>query len=374
MTTHELDAAELAEVVPGDVADYLAAHGWRLAESVGSASTWRRSVDDHEVELLLPERRELRDYPVRIAELVTSVAAIERRSRDDVLHALRFPLIDVQYGRTQPETPPGSTTLRDGYHAIRGVRDLFLAAASTAFLRYRQPVLPRTKPPEAMAFLERARLGQTGKGSYVISVETPVIDPTGDSPGTRDVLLHLYGAVRSARDAASESLNGAGPVAFERQVSEGVSANLCGALADIGGLQRNDFTLSFTWAARLPPPTPTPDLEFGEPVIRSLKEGGRHLETVIWAHDASITGRVVELRRQRRRDIGSVIVEGSLQIGQSQERRRLAVQLAAYHYEQAVQAHRDEHFISVSGILRTVGREPRLTEIRSFELLQRPDR
>ncbi|MGH3927890.1 MAG: hypothetical protein ACRDTT_34350, partial [Pseudonocardiaceae bacterium] len=306
-----ITAGAMAEIDPAGIVAYLQASGWRETGSYGRAAVWTRLVDGAEAEVLVPVSAELRDYLTRLAELVGTLSTVEHRPAAEVLQDLRSSRLDVQYIRMMPDGPSGSTPLYEGYLAIKGVHDLFLAAATSAVSLERPTVLPSQKPPHARGFVDQVRLGQTSRGSYVLRVETPLPLELVEPPvSSREVLLHLYQATSAAHDAAVRSSENGDPAPFIERVGEGVSANLCEALADIGGQRRNSFEIRFSWAPASPVQLETPVVRFDRPVIGALKAGAKFLRKLPVTETATVTGRVVDLHRTPMDRLGRVQVEG----------------------------------------------------------------
>lgn len=279
-----LDRDELADLPPEDVAAYLAAHGWQRDASQGPSEIWSLTAAGAEFDVHLPNNAELRDYPARVAEVLAALAEVETRPREEILRDLQNPRIDVQHIRLLPDAPSGTIPLHGGFLAIRGVHDLYLAAATSAVLRTTPPVLPAQRPAEAWRFVRTVRLGQTGAGSYVLRVETPL------EGSSRDVLAHLYRAIRTAHSTA-----GVGTVFdFARHTGAGVTANLCKALADIGGTHRNPFEFSFTWAPAVPFEADTPALRFDGRRIARLRDASDHLRTLPASEEGGVRQRGTE--------------------------------------------------------------------------------
>lgn len=354
--------AEFAAVPPGDVATYLTGRGWRRDGSEGLSEIW--SLD--ELDVLLPENSLLRDYPVRLAELVSTLADVEGRPREEVLRDLRSPRVDVQHIRLLPDSPSGTTPLHEGFVAIRGVHDLFLAAATSAILRSPTPVLPNQKPSGAWSFMRGVRLGQTGVGSYVLRVETPIVDSisAGDSllsdpVSSREVLTRLHRGVQAAHSAANANQVSA----FERYTQTGVSANFCKALADIGGVRRSPFEISFAWAPAEPRHDPMPALHFDRRMISRLKEASEHLRTLLVADNAQVVGRVVELRRASPNALGAAVIEGTVHVGNQRSRDKIIARLRVNDYETAMQLHRTGESLVVRGRLVRSGSHLELTDV-----------
>lgn len=365
-----IEVEDLTGVTPSNAMLYLRATGWSDTESRGSTALWTRRVGDSSVRVLLPLSNELLDFAARMYELLSTVATVEQRTREEVLYDLRFPLLDVQHIRTTGPTPSGTTGLRDGYLAIKGVHDLFLSAATSASLDEPVLVLQGTKPDAAKEFLNTVRLGPTGRGSFVLKVETP-LDSSGGSR-FRETLRYLYRAVSSAHLAATESIRADSLTVFEDQIASGVTANLCSALADIGGPNKRAFDMSFAWAKVMPVQEPTPALRFSGQQIDVLRNADRYLRKLVTTSEAVVRGTVTNLKRKAAGRVGGrVIIEGTLRInGQVQEQQKVSAQLSYEHYEMALEAHRDNLPLVVTGRLRQTSGTPEIVTVTQVAVAQ----
>ncbi|MGH3997895.1 MAG: hypothetical protein ACRDTJ_10585 [Pseudonocardiaceae bacterium] len=359
----------MAGIDPAGIVAYLRASGWREAGSYGRAAVWTRLVNGAEAEVLVPVSGELRDYPTRLAELVGTLSTVEQRPASEVLQDLRSSWLDVQYIRMMPDGPSGSTPLHEGYLAIKGVHDLFLAAATSAVSPERPAVLPSKKPPQAHGFLDQVRLGQTGRGSYVLRVETPLPSPGITPPvSSREVLLHLYQMTSSAHAAARDT-NETDFAAFAERVGEGVSANLCQALVDIGGQRQNAFEMRFAWAPAAPLDLVTPTMRFDRPLIKMLRAGARYLRQLPVTETATVVGRVVELHRTPTDRLGKVQVEGTVEATGQRYEDRVTMWLTLRDYDLALSAHRAQHPLRVVGELRHTGRQFEISRVSRVEII-----
>jgi hypothetical protein len=364
-------ADDLNTIRPEVIAAYLLNAGWRENGAFGKAVIWSQG----ETDVLIPVSAELRDYPLRVAELVGTVAAAEQRSREQVLRDLRSPRLDVQYIRTMPEGPSGTTPLRDGFKAVKGVQELFLAAATSLVLETPIAALPAKKPQLAWNFLDDVRLGLPGEGSYVFRVETPLDSrPRSDEPlDPRTVLLRLREAAQAAHLAARQSARERDLGVFEEYVGSGVTANLCEALTDIGGRNRNPFEIRFAWAPAVPPPEGEFNIAFDSNVINQLHVAGKHLRELPSADHATVTGQIRELRQELPNQFGRALIEGVLQVGQEvQVDQRVWVYLSAMDYRLAIQAHDHSAAVIAAGRLRTSGRRPEITAVSEWYLADTP--
>ncbi|QIZ33714.1 hypothetical protein [Saccharopolyspora sp. ASAGF58] len=356
---------------PEDIATYLRASGWYEADHYNQATIWTHGPAGNETDVLAPPNNTFRDYPRRMIELLATVADVEQREPADVLQDLLSVQVDVQYIRTMPDSPSGTTPLHHGYQAVKGVHDLFLSAAASAHLPEPMAVLPSQKPPEAWDFIGGVRLGQTAPGSYIFRVETPLTgagSPAG-SPSRR-VLDHLHLAMNSAHRAAADTDLPDGSRPFAEHIASGVSANLCEALSSIGALGNSAFEIKFAWAATLPMERPTPDLHFDTESISRIKKAGQYLRDLPAHREAQIEGRVVELRSYRPDKQGVVVIAGVLTTPQGRSTERVLVVLPNRYYELAHESHPGRKRVRAVGLVKTSGRQPELSAVTEFEVLE----
>ncbi|WP_130348018.1 hypothetical protein [Herbihabitans rhizosphaerae] len=368
--TMGLSAGDLAGVELAGIVAYLRATGWREADSFARTVVWARAVSEDDTEVLVPDSRQLRGYESSVAELLATLSAVERRPRTEVLRDITSTNLDVQYIRTTPDGPSGTIPLHEGYLAIHGVRDLFLFAATSAVSTDRPAVLPSTKPLEAQGFLDTVRLGQTGSGSYVLRLETPLPQANTTPPlSSRDVLLHLHAAVSAAHNAAVDSVERQDLTHFADRIVDGVSANLCEALTKIGGLRQSEFDMRFAWAPAAPVEEETPAVAFDQGQINALKRGARFLRELPVLQRATVVGQVVDLHRAPQDRLGKVQLEGTVQ---GQEAALVTMQLPSNWYDLAVVAHgeREHAQLQVVGDLRFTGRQYVVSGVTSVEIIR----
>jgi hypothetical protein len=68
------------------VADYLLAYGWKQVEQIGDKGTaWKLCAEQNrEYEILLPLRRTVGDYVLRMADILRTLEVAEQRSQLDI--------------------------------------------------------------------------------------------------------------------------------------------------------------------------------------------------------------------------------------------------------------------------------------------------
>ncbi|ROO62406.1 hypothetical protein EDC02_4383 [Micromonospora sp. Llam0] len=380
------DHAALAARSPLELAMYLRSQDWTRQSKSGTSAQWIKVVDGAEFEALQPLESTLRDYPARVRDILQVLAVVEGRSQLDILADISNVSMDVHTVRAFPAgNVPGTIGLDDGVQAFESLRNVVAAAAYSVRPDQARAVQPARKPAEVLKFLREVRFGPGSEGSFVLSVFTPVpprlasgqaslfdedlpqaMEPA--EPFERQVSLKIYDAVRAAYDAANEALVGpAGLDAFTTAVRDGVSANLCEALAGLGGESGHPFEL----ALRLAPGRPLrtrqlPPIRFRHDHLPVLVAAAQGLRERIPEEGVLIVGNVVRLHREETGS-GEVSIAGVIE---GEDRlRRFWVNLPQADYDQAVRAHREMLSVSVRGDLVRRATRLHLRNPTAFQVL-----
>lgn len=359
--------AALAELAPREVANYLTGSGWRPQEELGRATLWELTDDGERYEALVPRDPGVRDYVVRMLQLLQILAAVENRPNSQILRDLTRADADIQYVQTHPRTPPGTIPVSDAAAALEGVRELMIAGAY-GVVSPPSLVLPRRKARQVEDFPRLARVGPSMEGSYIISVEIPLDTEEALFPAAppfgRRVLLRLYDTIRTAYDAANEALEISELSPFSERVGEGISTNLCRALARFGGEQQDrPFEVRFSWAATLPTGVATPPVRFTEHMVTVLAQAEEDLgERSMTERSVVVRGMVWRTERIRPTDPGWVVVRGTATTRDRRLHRRLVwIQLDPDEFSVALQASDRGLTVEADGVLVRTGQR---TELR----------
>jgi hypothetical protein len=380
------DVDALAGLRPAELSIYLRANGWTLVERTSTAAVWTLSTDDgdDEFEILQPLDPGLRDYALRMADAVRVLAISGRRSELDVLRAVGNVSWDVHTVRIMPaDEPAGMIGIDDGIQAVESLRALVAAGAYPVFARQHRAVQPARKPSGFTDFLRGVRIGTATEGSYVLTAHTPVPPrlsadqpPPVDDPGIglpeaepveRQVSLRVHQAVRAAHDAATASLltaDGLDP--FTSAVDAGVSANLCEALAGLGGISGHPYDLTLSLAAVRPGHIRTEPVRFRRDHLPVLREAAQELRERTPEEDVSVTGHVIRLFREGTA-AGEITLAGRVE--DQDAFRRIWVTLDDTSYTEAVRAHREMRPVTARGNLIRRGTRLYLAQAIGFRLL-----
>lgn len=382
MKVHVTDAAALAARTPAELSAYLRAHEWHLASRTDVVALWTMEVDNGELELLQPVDQGLRDYALRIADAVSLLATVENRSELDILRRISESVWDVHTLRLFPaDEPAGLIAIEDGVLAYESLRGLVSAAAYPVFSGRQRAVQPARKPQGLTDFLRGVRIGPAAEGSYVMTVHTPVPPRLSDPPTLyddfsppidaepieRQVSLAMYQAVRAAYNAADSALltdDGLEP--FNGSIADGVSANLCEALAGFGGVSGHPFEFGVSLAVTRPSTTEVPPIRFRRHHLPVLREAAAELRARTPEEDVRVVGDVVRLHREASSG-GEITLVG--RVDDSEVLRRIWIELSAVDYQSAMTAHSQTRQVTVRGNLVRRGTRYYLTRPAGFQIV-----
>lgn len=376
MRVQIVDEEALASPSPRSIRLYLRMQGWEREPEPPGSDVWSLPTADGTYEVIAPSSREARDFTQRVAELLRTLSVAEDRSELEVLRDLATVAFDVQYVHTHSISPPGTAPLRDAAEAFNAAQAML--AASTASLEEPRLVLPSRRSTKTTEIMKKVLAGPTSEGSYVISIWVPVPprittdedqvlfdDPS--EPFEREVTRHLHRSLVAARAAASEALRiDEGLEAFVSRESEGISANLCEALARIAGEEEQGFDVRFAWALDRPIADLQQRVAFSAESIPVLREAARELRARLPEDDVRVRGIVVRLHREGQQGAGEVTISGIVTGDSPEKLRRVAVSLAESDYELAIEAHQNYADVEINGSLVRRGTRTYLNDAHGF--------
>jgi len=358
-----------------DLSAYLLAQGWRTVEVIGDRGLSMVSNRHPGFELLVPARSNISDFVRRMSQAIATLAEIEGRPAETVVDDLRLVAVDAVRLRAPNgagiTSDPYTLPLRAGVRLVEAGRDLLLAAACAVVDP--RPAYHAGKVVRATQYLDTVRLGQTERGSFVVTLLSPVdprISPQPELPSleaepfARQTTTTLLRALQRLRGALTQ-VTDQGFAAFDDAVQEGVSANLCRAVADLvesgGGID-----VGVTWSRTRPgPPTVTSRAGFDAgdaPILRSAAES---FEARQPEPDLTLVGYIIQAARTLEQFDGDV----TLQTFVGERPRRVRTKLDEVDFATALRALRERLPISVVGDLIRRGARLELTNPTRLQVL-----
>jgi hypothetical protein len=373
-------ADALRALRPLEVASYLRVHGWRQeADLDGKGSVWLLPAEDgrEEADITLPLQRDLGDFALRMGDVLRTLRQVERRSELEILQDLVTTSSDlIRVRAPSREADSGSLPLEQAVAFVERSRDMVLAAACAAITK--RAYFATRKPAKATEYLSKVRMGQTERGSYVLTILSPVapaLAPEGELPldlepsepyerqVTRTLAEGLAAMEQAARDAASSG----GMGGFEQAVRLGVSANLCEAVAGLSAVSLGEgLDVRIAWSRTRPAANSVPSRIFlGSDSIPLIQEAARLFKDTAPVEDVEVQGFVTRLARGPEQEPGGVTIEGLID-GQL---RRVVLTLQGATYSAAVQAHEHRQRVACAGDLVKERGGFRLENPRHFRVL-----
>ena len=363
ITIRDIEAAK--GVSPMDAVYYLRAKGWEQRSAVhGLSSTWELTADGEVFEVLLPMTLELDDYALRIGEMLSVLSAVEKRSQGQVYNDLQTVASDIVRIRfIDPELKDGTLPIEEYARIAQKTRDLMLASACAA--TEPRAFWPQRRPAIATEHVRRIRIGQSERGSYIVTVISriaPQLCPgeqcsllPDEPPFERWVTETLARSLNALNCATERALLTQKMEPFYQAIDEGVSANLCDAVSGLAGEDepRRDLEFSFAWSPVRPMfDEPARKVTFSSDRIPFVREAGRQLRDREPLQGFDLSGPVVKLERPETAETGRVTVIGFVEERQT----RVLLELKDAQYHVAVRAHDGGLTIRTTGTLVREGR------------------
>lgn len=364
---------------PGDVTAFLRSRDWVIRDRDDRAVRWEKALETDAVpeEAVVPLGVELADYRLRLSEALSNIALAERVSVSELLETFRHSNSDLVEARL-PTTETGSMPLSAVGEAVPAFRDLLLAAASSAASP--QANFPRRKPTEAVDFLDDVRFLAPRPGSFVLRAASAVPSGAGDQlipdePFPRRATVMLASGLLAARDAARSVMVQDDWEAFDRSVSDGVSANLCGAIAEIGeAIDDERVDLSLAWSPLRPVSIdrirgPLFRVVFTPSELTQVREAARSMRRANEVPDIQLEGIVTTLDRDQAATQGEI----TLKAWYEDRTRPIRMRLEPDDYSLAVHAHEARATVSVEVDIQTRSGHLRGLRPRHFAVIDETD-
>jgi hypothetical protein len=296
---------------------------------------------------------------------------VEGRSQQEILEDIEATSTDtVRIRAISADAVGGTVSLDAGVTMIEQAREIVLAAACST-VRPRS-YWARRKPAEASEYIKKVRLGQTDRGSYVVTLQSPVppslrSDLEPEQPFERRVTETLSRSL-SAVHAAARQAAGTGELdSFREAVASGVSANLCDAIVRLfDATPGAEFKVSVSWSKGRPSKQgPIYETILSSDFAPVIAEASRIFKETAPEDDFEVLGFVERLDRPPGLDHGHVTVNSVL----DRRMRRIVIELRDPDYQVAVEAHRQPRPISCTGDLIRNGRSYELKNPRDFQIV-----
>lgn len=330
-------------------------------------------------ELVLPQTQEFGDYKARLEDFVHGLAEAAKVSTRQVLNEVLNPHADIlRFGYEAPESRLGFVPFLKGISLF----DAALRAISTATYDVVKPEKfhLRMSNPTADAYVESCRMGQTEVGSFVVPCICPV-DPASQMPvaaGEETIVEEQPAFGRQVTRRVVQSVV---------QIQEFIKADQVNRLVDptpgdltISGNffeslmafpvedQAASLYISTKWDKTIPQPTGPDRVEVRYDMFEVIEDVARQLRPRKTTREDRFIAKVVTLRGEPNADEqmeGEVV----LLLFHQEAGVKARVWLSAPDYAVAGQAHMQNGYVSLTGVLSKLRKTFQIEHYTNFAIL-----
>jgi hypothetical protein len=329
-------------------------------------------------------RQEVGDYADRILSALQTLAYAERRLPEEITADMTFGGADVVAVRLTPEAPPGEAPLPLAHRAVAALHNYVVA--STVALEVHDLVLPSRRYNWAEAYARRVRLS-THPGSFIMNLALPLAasiteERLDEEPATQEmfelppqplgrrVTSRMLGAVQASQQLADD-VGAGGRLLSDFAGTNGraaANATELAALAALGGQDYSVYQLRFAQSPLAPDQIAPVTLRVTPGQQRIMREAADYLRDRQLRSGVTVQGSVVRLYRPGAFGPGEIVIEGH--DDESHAMRRWHVELTPADYAAAVEAHRNNFQVLVTGNREERGTHLHLRQLTSFRVIQ----
>lgn len=364
-----LDAAQ--QVTPRSLISYAQGLGWQAMPNgrrTDIAVYHRPDSRLHQV--IIPTDTTLADYGEAVSEAVRKLAEFEKRPAREVLEHLLLPPADLLgFREVSPDAETGTLPFDHAVRLINGTRKLLLSVAHSVLVPL--AAHPRLSRSEAEEFVNRCRLGQTDRGSFVVNVACPLDEqltlPGTEEPFARRVTALLLDTLDTLARAADE---GVADDLIDPAHHRGISANLCESLLMLRPAgDRASLSVSATWSRTRLPATHARgrSVELRQEAFSVAEALAPRLRAVPGPVTSRFYGFVEALMGQPTAGDSRPSGETRFRLFDQDEEFVARADLDADDHAVAVEAYRVGDLVSFRGILHRLPRLNRIENVTQFE-------
>ena len=352
---------------------YLNANAWSNQGAWGSrpAVIYAKEHGGRDWEILVPTRDTVADYAEGMAEAVAVLAAVEDRSQLDVYYDLLGTGADIIRVRSLNGAASEMLSLSRSASLLDDTYRMLASAARAAEKTqsaYRGPM-----SSNVVEYLDNVRPLPGYHAGYAITLHSPVPagfgtqEDFGDDfapPFPRQATAKLAAALKHSDMAVSKAVTSGKLEPFLEAVPNGVSANLCGSIAELakngGGVE-----IGLTWAIVRPSDAPAEPFQFTERSVDVLTEAAKFFRHNEPSFDEQVTAQVIHLDRQPDEFDG----RATLLATRDERLTRIRVEFDHSVYDTVIQAFQSHKSISLNGDIHRSGNTYELRNPRNLSLV-----
>lgn len=353
------DKQALSSISIEELTSYLQNREWINEGQWGNrpAIIYTKKHSGRSWDILVPTNTEVGDYASGMAETLEILATIEDRSQLNIFYDLSAVGADVIRLRSTNGVATEPPSLRRSADLLRYAYDMVAYAA-------RAVESPRAAyrgglSSEVVEYLDKVRPVPVYDAGYSLTLHSPVtadIDrrqefwDSESVPFARRATDKLASALDHAGAAVSEAVSGDSLEPFEAAIKHGVSANLCGSVAELAHRGKG-VEIHLGWAGIWPASVPNRKFVFSTHSADILQKAAKFFRVNEPSFDEQITAHVVGLERELHEFDG----RADLLAHRDGRLTRIKVEFDKPDYDRIIQAFKDQTEISLRGDIHKVG-------------------
>jgi hypothetical protein len=353
-----------SELFSEPLIDYLRNRGWALMESEPDIAVLRKVFNDQEEEIILPRDKAYADYRQRIMEAIQFLAKHEHNSETNIINELLLQKWDILRIRISGDRiGAGYISYLDKRIIEEGVRKVLLASAR--YVLDPSSYFKRLYSTAVEQWMKRCCAGTAESGSYILTVQMPLQEDSDnlEVPFSRKVTEYLMTSLSQLVRLSEQ------PSLPAETTELHLNANLCLGLAEMKPDELPiHFDFEMKWSSEIPIREDIPSkIEIRDHHFPSIMDIGQKLTPQSKEENQDIfVGKVLALQGEAD-EHGKMQGEATLVLFMDEQQAKAKVFFGSKFYSLVCDAHKQNQYIRISGIL---SEKPRCSELKDVSLFE----
>jgi len=354
---------------------YLKANDWIIDGKISNmALIWHRKEEEYSnYEILMPIKKNLADYYDRLFDAVQVLANFYKKDLINVVNdIIGYYTDNIKIQLKNDDVENGTIQFNDGLNLIDNAQEMMNAAALSTITKKKS--FSGNKPNEVLDFVNSLRLGQTEVGSYIINVIAPLkfieektLFGEQNISYERKVIKNLSRGLKSLKRAAMKYKEANDFIVFLEQINNGVSSNLCKAVAELSGEEKNkDINIKIEYFNSIDKSKKIDEYDFEPNEVKIIDKAASYLNEEFWFEEYVIQGFVTRLSRDEKEEKGKITLDCFVE----EKSRKVTVVLNSQQYEKAILAHKNHNMLECVGELHMKPRYSLMEDVISIEIIE----
>lgn len=324
--------------------------------------------------IAIPASEEFHGFYSVLDGIIETISKLEGRSENELIKDINATFIDrMEFRLISENTSDGKIPIDYASNCIDGLKDLILYAICSEISP--GPVCLRASDA-AKTNLSNYKLAQTEKGSFVLNIDTQVVNEKSEKlplpgidliqPFEHRVIKRIGTAINQIDSIARDEcqVTKVADIAYK----EGINANMCEALSKLRPLSYDDrIFATIRYASSITHKTGyVSSVEMRVNHFDIIDELAKIYRDKVVTETETITGYIYSLTKKN--DVDGELHKIKLLANINGTFRTVEVNLSDEKYRMACDAHRDEVAVTVSGELDMSGRQWILRDITNFSV------